>query len=331
MSYAEFPHVNYEDTDFQELIQYYETLVANYEGTLASINALTERLDKYERETTAYVNRTISEQVDTKVAAAIEKKYAEWKSSIEDLQLQINQLSNKVTSYIEEFEGKIDAVNYYIADVNSVLSLKIDNVESSLNNKIRLTNDAILEVDSESKERDFQLQQDIAKLEKSVAMQIAENRVWVDNQLRIYQGLNKAYVDVRVSALHRMIEDLKLESGVSGVEWLWKNACNFGGYDCMQWYMDSGITCEDWNKSQVTCLDWWVRGREVFKWFERQNYMFSPISGRWVNVKIALLELASKVKFDGLTAEEYDTLKLEAGKYDASKITAYQYDWLGGE
>ena len=59
MSYAEFPHTNYSDMDFHELIAFYKEVKKDYEGTLNSITELSNRLDSYEATVNERINSTV--------------------------------------------------------------------------------------------------------------------------------------------------------------------------------------------------------------------------------------------------------------------------------
>lgn len=59
-------------------------------------------------------------------------------------------------------------------------------------------------------------------------------------------------------------------------------------------------------------------------------FMFSPISGKLVFWKDMILEMVNKFhRTDSLTAENYDSLQLQAGGYDGQQISAEEYDFHG--
>lgn len=53
----------------------------------------------------------------------------------------------------------------------------------------------------------------------------------------------------------------------------------------------------------------------------------SPVSGKIVTIQQALDELYAEMRYDSLTAAEYDALLLTAEEYDGKMLTAYQYDF----
>lgn len=57
--------------------------------------------------------------------------------------------------------------------------------------------------------------------------------------------------------------------------------------------------------------------------------VYSPVSGDLVTIQQALDEMWKEIKWDSLTAAEYDALQLTAEQYDNKMLTAYQYDFHG--
>lgn len=60
------------------------------------------------------------------------------------------------------------------------------------------------------------------------------------------------------------------------------------------------------------------------------NYMYSPITGQYEDVRVVVQEIISFYHGDEiLTASEYDALDLTATAYDAYQLTAQEYDLQG--
>lgn len=58
-------------------------------------------------------------------------------------------------------------------------------------------------------------------------------------------------------------------------------------------------------------------------------YMYSPFTGEYVPLADVITTLAGFHMQDALTAEEYDTLALDASVYDGKELTAIDYDARG--
>lgn len=60
----------------------------------------------------------------------------------------------------------------------------------------------------------------------------------------------------------------------------------------------------------------------------QQVYVYSPISGEYVDIQTAINELAG-TRRNALTADQYDSLEKTATAYDAEQCSAYDYDFRG--
>lgn len=60
----------------------------------------------------------------------------------------------------------------------------------------------------------------------------------------------------------------------------------------------------------------------------QQVYVYSPITGEYVDIQTAINQLAG-VKKNALTATEYDLLAMTATRFDGIAATAYDYDYNG--
>lgn len=60
----------------------------------------------------------------------------------------------------------------------------------------------------------------------------------------------------------------------------------------------------------------------------QQVYVYSPITGEYVDIQTAVNQLAG-VKKNALTATEYDLLAMTATRFDGIAATAYDYDYNG--
>lgn len=353
MSYSEFPHTNYSDHDHVELILLYKKLVAEYEGTLEEITEVSNRLDKYEADMDARIlnieNVIVPQAVNRAVQDAMYSYQQEVNtrfnnmnnrlSTIENMydsiQVDLQELNDSFTAQLsavrQELLGKVSDLQAQINNFNNQvtnLAKKIDEFEKNTISEMDLFKEQVMKENDSFIE---EVNKEVTKFEENIDNWLKVLRA--DYTLRDDEVLSSAnkYTDVKVSALHTLIESLNLASNEKEVRWVWQYGCCFGGYNAIQWYNEAPITCEDWNKSGITCVDWYVRGREVFGWFDRRKFMFSPVSGRYVDVRVALLELASALKINGLTAGDYEKLGFTAEEYDSFQKTAGEYDWNGKE
>lgn len=324
MSYAEseFPHTSYYDYDNRELIRLYIKLTDEYEVTMNEIKSVSARLDKYEADMDSRISDLENNAIPKVVDLAVKNAMYNYQVDVNN---RLNALNNRVStveSMYASLQGQIsDEVNGLRTDLNNLREDVIRN-NNNLTNQINQLSNKINQISDEM----HQMNSEITSY-----INISMNNMDGIMKLRDAQVLSdsKEYTDTKVSALYTLIEGLDLASNKKEIRWVWQYGCCFGGYNAIQWYNETPITCDWWNKSNITCEDWYVRSREIFGWFKRRQYMFSPISGKYVDVRQALMELASALKINGLTAEEYEKLGFTAEEYDAFNETAIDYDWNG--
>lgn len=98
----------------------------------------------------------------------------------------------------------------------------------------------------------------------------------------------------------------------------------------MAWHK-AHITAQYFKDSNISAMTYWMYGSTELG---VHNMMFSPVSGRYTTVKMAVYELADFLKvgeFSKLTASEFDALNLTAKNYDDKNVKAQSYDWHGKE
>lgn len=284
MSFSEFPHTNYEDTDSMELIILYRKLVDNYEGTLHQIEELRKMLDEYQKTMDSVIDKKVTNKVNSKVSKALEEVNAD----IAKVQEAVNTLAKNTDLSVNDLQSQITAI---CSELNTLAE------------RMYVMNDALmLEIVSKSRET------------------LAESIAYTAKQISAVED-----------KLTKQIEEIEASTGHKAIRWLWQYGCYHGGFEAGEWYYLTKITAEDFDRSNITANRWYVDATRVFKKFDESHNMYSPVSGRWVDVRTALLELATALKVDGLTAAEYDALGITASEYEKYKITAQDYDWVGKE
>lgn len=324
--FPEFPHSTYYENDMGEFIRLYKELLNAYSGTLEQINAVSKRLDDY--------MNTMNSRVADAIASAMvpyRAEIANIKENIDGVNRRIGELKLYVdehdeslrTTFIRLISQSEETLTQRIDIEVTTLQRNIDNAILALNKRI---DDLSTKVDADKLELLDMIET------QNIRIDHINEKTYADMIVRDTATLAKAndYTDLEIAQVVQRISDIEQSIDTTSLKWLWDNGCNFGGYDAMQWYMDSEVTAEEWQKRHFTCVDWYVRGREVFHWFDRRKFMFSPISGRRLPVQKIILEICGLLK-NALTAEQYEALQITAKDYDDKDITAFQYDWNGKE
>lgn len=322
MAYGEFPYADYSSIDMSEFIKMYKELRDTYQGTLDKINVVNKRLDEYEASMDSKAAQAVANAM-----VAYQAELAHIKTDITNLNTSILNLRNYTDAQDEKLQVNIDRNYSALVDlIDTEKELMIERLNTSLqvvNTRIDRLSDKV-----DANKLEFL---DMIELQ-NLRIETINDKTYAEMIVRDTATLAKAedYTDSLVDSLQKQIDDIERVTDGEALKWLWDNGCNFGGYNAYQWYMDTSITAEEWHNRKFTAVDWYVRGREVFHYFDRRNFMFSPISVKRVPVQYCILELANLLK-NGLTAEEYEKLQITAQEYDIKKIPAFDYDWEGKE
>ena len=322
MSYAEFPHTNYEDTDFHELIELYKKVHDEYSGTLEQINTVSNKLDNYQ----SSMNAVIREQVDTATKSAMATYTSTIESTLTQIRTSINNLNNQLDRYVDSLQVAVEKLNENLSTEtidrksgDSLLSEQINNLANRVNS---ISSDIAMQIASEHS----YLEKELDSIRKEVDLIVTESFTHAISESTMYTAQQINALDYKLS---EKIREIAEASGHKAIKWVWQYGCYHGGFSAIQWYYLTEISADEWNETSINCIEWYVEAKEIFTKFDNRNKMFSPVSGRWVDVKVALMELAVALNINAMTAEEYESLGLTADEYDRFFITAQQYDWAG--
>lgn len=322
MSYGEFPYADYSSIDMSEFIRMYKELRDAYQGTLDRINTVNKRLDEYEA------------SMDSKAAQAVANAMVAYQAELTHIKTDILNLNTSITNLRNYTDAQDEKLKLNIDRNYDIIIELIDNEKNlmieRLNASLQVVNTRIDRLSDTVDANKLELL-DMIELQ-NLRIETINDKTYSEMIVRDTATLAKAedYTNLLVGRLQEEIDEIERVTDGESLKWLWDNGCNFGGYDAYNWYMDTSITAEEWSKRKFTAVDWYVRGREVFHYFDRRNFMFSPVSGKRVPVQYCILELANLFK-NGLTAEEYDRLQVTAQEYESKKIPAFNYDWDGKE
>lgn len=341
MSYAEFPGTDLYETDLRELIGLYRKLTADYEGTLNQITTLNDRLTSYENSMHSEIQRITQEVVPAAVTVSVrnelDKELATINQSIRTLTENYNHLQESLTEQVNVLNRKDEQLGEMITELAHNTEMQYKDLYAQIQNILSLVDiriDAVKAefnstIDKEIRKLSSQLESDINNLNMNLTQKI------IDTRLELLEDFNTALDtehNLNNQEFQRVwaeIDEIKEVNNINTIINLWKYGCNFGGYDAYKWYQDAWVTAEEWSKADFSCIDWYVRGREIFHWFDRRNLMISPVSGRLVSTQEVIQELCLALSINGLSAGEYEMLKISADDYDKLKLTGDIYDWAG--
>lgn len=307
----EFPACDFEGQDMHEFIMLYKELVDDYSGTLKMIQDVSTRLDKYTADMNAQISNITNVIVPQSVNSAVANAMAGYQQEINTIKARINAIDSQINALQNstvELDSKIDSmVSTLRGEIQSAYTNLVQQI-SVMQNYLH-TQIEVVETDLND------------KIEKLTASMIVRDEA---TYARATQ-----YTDSKIADIQKLIEQINLEIDKASIKWVWDNGCNFGGYSAWLWYQETPITAQEWHDKKFTCVDWYVRGREIFSWFKRRMFMFSPITGRYESVQHVVYDLCNVLKINGITAQEYEDRQITAQQYEEWKLRADEYDWDG--
>ena len=262
-------------------------------------------------------------------------EYAEAMARLQAVENEIDTFEARVQA---EFDRLAQEQAEAFAEQTAKLDLAIQQMKDEVNEEIvklrRDVADAIA---------DFQTQ--FNQLKASVEAEITQLRILINQEIvRLNETLEvnnqyiRQYVEDRldqfINDFPNMINLVPVYNPVRGTMTSLQQAIN-DLYDVARVYgltaeqYDSlGLTAQEYDNYELTAMEYDQFGYIKLGYPDENWYMISPFTGQYVKVKNVVMDLAH-FHMDGLTAEEYDLLELEAEEYDDKLITAFDYDWFG--
>ena len=326
MSFAnfEFPNTNFYNSDLRELIAMYKKLVEDYESIKTMVDecvsgydilvadnkeirqrmtAIETAMSQLEKNIIAEVNAT----VDAKVGSAVEylenenqKLVSEVATYVANINMQINELTKYVNNSINGFEKKL-------ADTTGVLKTYSDSGDKKV----------VEYVDEETEKIEQQI--------KDIKIYQGEIIDPVDEQQKSIQDTaNNMFYNLKSWAL-RAVDFSRV--GITAEEYD-KIGISAWSYDFLaKWYVREKKNIVEQVMKIVNGLN--DRIDYVIDLVDSRTKAYSPLSGRFVQLRDLCYELAQLIRGEALEAVEYDSIGITAEDYDGKEITAYVYDWFG--
>ena len=326
MSFAnfEFPNTNFYNSDLRELIAMYKKLSAEYESIKEMVENCVNGYDELVAD-----NKLIHTQMNK-----IESTMAQLESSI--IAEVTRTVDNKVNSAVELLRKE-----------NQEILVEFNNYVSKLNTEI-------------SQLRTY-VNKQVNKMEKDLTNTSKQLRTYSDN------GDNNLYVyiDAETKRIEQEIKDIKIYQGevidpVDEEQKSIQSTLNDMFYNLKSWalrakdYSRVEITAEEYDRLGISAWSydflakWYVREKRnvltqmikivnglndridyVLEVIDSRTKAYSPVSGRFVQLRDLCYELAQLMRGEALEAVEYDSIGITADEYDGKEITAYVYDWFG--
>ena len=320
----EIPDTLYFRNSYEEMINAFKQMQSSYQGTLDSITRLQEQLNRYENSIDDRFS-TIESNIPRLVTQAVDNAMNQYLTQLNNINNTINFIQQQVN------DNALTENNHYTYITGELLSINGKFID--INNKInKINSDLVTAIEQTKSYTDQEINKITVELENKITEQLVLATEEVKYLILKNEITTKLYVDEKVSALHTLIESLESSSIAEDIKLVWQYGCCYGGLTAEQWYMMSWITCDDWNKSNITTAEWYTSSRRIFKWNYYINHMISPITGEYEPMQKVVLDMFTiikEMKGKSLTASEYDEIMINAKQYDELNLSAFDYDWKG--
>ena len=282
---------------YQEIVDHVQTLLdymaqhkIEYAEAMARLQAVENEIDTFEARVQAEFDRLAQEQ-----AQAFAEQTAK-------LDLAIQQMKDEVNEEIVKLRRDV-------ADAIADFQTQFNQLKAS--------------VEAEITQLRILINQEIVRLNETLEVNNQYIRQYVEDRLDQFINdfpnminLVPVYNPVRgtMTSLQQAINDLYDVARVYGLT--------------AEQYDSLGLTAQEYDNYELTAMEYDQFGYIKLGYPDENWYMISPFTGQYTKVKNVVMDLAH-FHMDGLTAEEYDLLELEAEEYDDKLITAFDYDWFG--
>nr|DAG58212.1 MAG TPA: hypothetical protein [Caudoviricetes sp.] len=298
-------------TVFSESLSYLEQLSAFSK----KLNELIESYNKFSGDYENYVQEQL-------------KPY---QSQIDELTNRFNSIINEINENIDAFKvetnAKISAQNEAITALRNDTNAKIDSYKTEIFDAL----------DEKQKEIYAYVEAELLRLKTDITTQVSLQLSFLR---RLIDGHDKNVLSI-VDA--KLIEFLgKIPTGTqlvinptSGtIDTLQETL-----YDMYDYYRVDGLTAQQYDALELTAEAYDAQGLTAYEYdfyslrtltIDERFYMYDPFNGSFKLISNVVDELADLHKGDSsFTAEGYDALEVTASRYDEQALTAYSYDWQG--
>lgn len=231
------------------------------------------------------------------------------------LERRINALENEINSFETEINNRFNTLRTELMEeIYRELQLAI----ADLNNQLGEIYRRLSEIDSA----------------------IIRQRLYLEGRIEATEDFCILYTDEKIQELINSLPDLTtvnvfnpVRGEVTTIQEAVNDLYDLGRSEAITAleYDTLGLTALEYDNLELTAIQYDQYGRYYLDLngfiINPFHYMTSPFTGELVRLEVVINELASLHKDDTLTADEYDTLALDADYYDALDISAYDYDW----
>ena len=319
MSFAnfEFPNTNFYNSDLRELIAMYKKLVEDYDSIKTMVEeSVRDNKEIYQR---MIAIETAMSQLEKKIIAEVNATVdTKLSSTVEYLESENQKLVSEVATYVANINMQINALTKYVNNAINGIEKKLSDTTGVLKAYSDNGDKKVLEYIEEETARIEQQIKDIKIYQGEIIDPVDEQ------QKSIQYTVNNMFYNLKSWAL-RAVDFSKI--GITAGEYD-KIGISAWNYDFLaKWYVREKRNIVEQVMKIVNGLN--DRIDYVIDLVDSRTKAYSPVSGRFVQLRDLCYELAQLMRGEALEAVEYDSIGITAEDYDGKEITAYVYDWFG--
>lgn len=266
--------------------------------------------------------------------------YVEVRDKYEGTLKEIQDLSDRLTAYEADVDSRIagsveNSMLQYRQIVYDDINRRFATIEQTVNNRLTAQDNRIHEFIEETTINicNFigHIESDMDTFKREVNNKILMDFDTMMNFLEDVEGNFQNRQDEFEEYVQGHIDNIRetLPQEIDSIRYLWHHILKQGGMSALDWYHYTPFTAEDWNNSKITAEQWYTNSRRKLHWDKQIQKMFSPVSGDLTTVQVIIAELCAALRINGVTAAEYDAMKITADEFDRLFKTAGEYDWSG--
>lgn len=239
----------------------------------------------------------------------------EHKTEYKELLIRVTSLENNISSFESEIERRFNELSNQLSnDIYRQLQLALAEINTQLGT----------------------VYQRLSNLESALIRQ----RLDLEGRIEAAEDYCNLYTDNAIQELINSLPDLTtvnvfnpVRGEVTNIQEAINDLYDLGRSEALTAleYDSLGLSASEYDNLELTAIQYDQYGRYYLDLagfiINPFHYMTSPFTGKLVRLEVVINELTSLHKDDTLTADEYDTLALDADYYDALDISAYDYDW----
>lgn len=302
--YNKYPYTDFHELNADFLLTSYQKIIdeinevvdwvnnhqIEYEEAMRRLEAVENEIDTFEQQVQEQFNQ-LKFEIDQDFAqqkAELAQALADTKAEVAR---EIERLTNEVNAAIASFDIRFNELDAYIRSQLVSVKLQVNEMLAELDQRIIDNNEFIFEY------VENRLDQFIRDFPTIIGIQV-------------YNPIRGAY-----TSLQRAIDDLYDVSCVDGIT-------------CLQ-FDELDLTAQEFDDLDITAQEFDQHSYSLLGYPDPRYYMFDPFTGEMNMVKNVVQKLAAlHTDEESVSCQEFDVdLDLTAGEFDATDITAFNFDW----